>query len=246
MGLCPGDTVLVHAALRQVGPVLGGPDSILAALRHVVGPAGTVLAYADWQGQDEIENYPDRHDDQTPFDLLTSRAARENGFWPELVRTTPGALRSANPGASIVALGARAQWFTADHRLDYGYGPGSPLGRLVEADGKVLMLGAPLDTMTLIHHAEHLADIPHRIVRYRTPMLADDQMVWSSFEEYDTSDPPGETDELPANYIGQVVEAFLATGSGARGTIGAAASVLVDARQIVPFAIAWLERHLSR
>ena len=59
-----------------------------------------------------------------------------------MLRTTPGARRSGNPGASMAALGGRAEWFTADHALDYGYGPQSPLGKLVEADGKTLMLGA--------------------------------------------------------------------------------------------------------
>ena len=170
---------------------------------------------------------------------------RDNGFWPELLRTTPGALRSGNPGASVVALGARSQWFTDNHPLDYGYGPGTPLARLVEADGKTLLLGAPLDTMTLLHHAEHLAAIPHRIRRYDTPMLIDGRIAWRSFEEYDTSDPPGEPGELPLDHIGQIVEAFLATGKGKRGTIGAAPSVLVRATEIVPFATAWLEARLK-
>ncbi|WP_219417977.1 AAC(3) family N-acetyltransferase [Pseudonocardia nigra] len=40
--------------------------------------------------------------------------------------------RSANPGASFAALGARAEWFSAGRPLDYGYGPGSPLAKLVD------------------------------------------------------------------------------------------------------------------
>jgi aminoglycoside 3-N-acetyltransferase len=237
--------VLVHAALRKVGPILGGPDTIVAALRDVLGPDGTILGYADWQGQDEIEAHPELHDDHVPFDPLTSRTVRDNGFWPELLRTTPGALRSGNPGASVVALGGRARWFTDDHPIDYGYGPGSPLARLVEADGRTLLLGAPLDTMTLLHHAEHLAAIPHRIRRYDTPMLIDGKTVWRSFEEYDTSEPPGEPGELPHDHIGRIVEAFLATGNGRRGRIGAAPSVLVNAKDILPFAVRWLEARLK-
>jgi aminoglycoside 3-N-acetyltransferase len=238
--------VLVHAALRQVGPIVGGPDSIVTALRDVLGASGTMLGYTDWQGQDDIDDYPDNRDDLTPFDPHASRATRDNGFWPELLRTTPGALRSGNPGASVAALGGRAEWFTADHPMDYGYGPGSPLGKLIEADGKTLLLGAPLDTMTLLHHAEHLANIPHRTKRYESPLLVVGRTVWRQFEEFDTSDPPGEPGELPIDHIGQIVAAFLATGRGQRGTIGAAPSVLVRAREIVPFAIAWLERALPK
>jgi len=237
--------VLVHAALRKVGPILGGPDMIVAALRDVLGPEGTILGYTDWQGQDDIEAYPDRRDDHPPFDPKTSRAVRDNGYWPELLRTTPGARRSGNPGASVAALGGKAEWFTLDHPLDYGYGPGSPLAKLVDAGGKTLLLGAPLDTMTLLHYAEHLARIPHRIKRYESPLLIDGRTVWRSFEEYDTSDPPGEPGQLPIDHIGQIVEAFLKTGRGKRGTIGAAPSVLVEARQILPFAIDWLEQRLG-
>jgi aminoglycoside 3-N-acetyltransferase len=235
--------VLVHAALRKVGHVMGGADTILDALRDAVGPEGTVLGYVDWDGQDDVEDHPELREHARPFDPLTSRAVRDNGWFPEMLRTTPGALRSTNPGASMAAIGARAQWFTADHVLDYGYGPQSPLGKLVEAGGKTLMLGAPLDRMTLLHHAEHLAQFtPKRIRRYETPMLIDGQVVWKSFEEFDTSNSP---DGLADDYFATIVEDFLATGKGRRGTVGAAPSVLAEAKEIIPFAVSWIERALK-
>jgi aminoglycoside 3-N-acetyltransferase len=43
-----------------------------------------------------------------------------------------------------------------------------------------------------------------------------------------------------------VVEAFLATGNGKRGPVGAAPSILVRAKEIVPFAVRWLEAKLPR
>jgi aminoglycoside 3-N-acetyltransferase len=230
---------MVHAALRQVGPVIGGPDTAIGALRDAVGREGTLLAYADWQGQEDVDAGLPRAD-LPGFDPLTSRASRNNGAFPELLRTTPGAMRSGNPGASIVALGARAAWFAADHPLDYGYGPGSPLAKLVESSGKVLMLGAPVDTMTLLHHAEHLADIPHRIKRFDAPIVVDGQIVWRAFEEFDTTDPPG---TLPETYMATLVEDYLTSVITGRGNVAQARSVLVDAPEIVAFAIEWLERH---
>ena len=230
---------MVHAALRRVGPIIGGPDALIAALRDAVGPDGTLLAYADWQGQEDVDAGAPC-EDITPFDPHASRASRDNGAFPELLRTTPGALRSANPGASVAALGARAEWFTRDHPLDYGYGPGTPFARLVEARGQVLMLGAPLDTMTLLHHAEHVAEIPHRILRYAAPILVEGQVTWHDFEEFDTSDPPG---DLPEDYMAALVGDYLATGQGRQGSVAAARSTLIDAADIMPFAVAWLERH---
>ena len=209
-----------------------------------MGPGGTILGYADWQDQDDFEDYPERRDDIPPFDPLTSRANRDNGFFPEMLRTTPGALRSRNPGASMTALGGRADWFTADHALDYGYGSQSPLGKLVEAGGKTLLLGCPWDRITLLHHAEHVADyFPKRIKRYESPIMVGGKTVWRRFEEFNTSHSP---DGLPEDYFIGVVEEFLASGKGKRGTIGAAPSVLIKAKEIVPFAVDWLETKLPK
>ena len=251
LGLKPGDAVLVHAALRKVGPVAGGADMIIAALRDAVGPQGTILGYADWQGMDgaladdAVFNDPAIRPDIPPFDPKTSRATRDNGAFPELLRTTPGALRSGSPGASCVAIGGRAEWFVADHALDYGYGPDSPFGELVAAEGRVLMLGAPLDTMTLLHHAEHLAQIPgKRVIRYEAPILVGSETVWRQFEEFDTSNPIVAT--LPDDYFALVVEDFLGTGSGMRGQVGQAPCVLVPAAEMVAYGVEWLESRFRR
>lgn len=245
LGLVPGDAVLVHSGLRSVGPILGGPDALIDALADAVGPEGTVLGYCDWIYDDRFLDDASLRPHVPAFDPERSRATRDNGAFPELLRTTPGARRSGNPGASMAALGGHAAWFTADHALDYGYGPQSPLGKLVSAKGKTLLLGAPLDTMTLLHHAEHLADIADkRLRRYQAPMLIDGKTVWRQFEEFDTADPV--VDGLEGDYFEEVVEDFLATGQGRRGLVGHAPSVLVDAPAIVAFAVQWLERRFGR
>lgn len=249
LGLAPGDLVMVHAALRRVGAVLGMGDTVIAALRDAVGPEGTLAAYADWEA--DYEDLLDEHGrvpmwwkpHVPPFEREWSRAVRHNGLFPELLRTTRGAVASANPGARIVALGARVEWLTAEHAQDYGYGPGSPFARLAQANGKVLMLGAPLDTMTLIHHAEHLADIPKRVIRKEVPFASEAGTEWRTIEEFDTADPPEGFDD---DYFGTVVEDFLATGRGARGKVGDADCVLLDAAPMLAFAVDWIERNAPR
>ena len=243
LGLEPGDAVLTHAALRKVGRILGGPDALIDAIMDVIGPEGTLMGYCDWQGQDDIEDYPELSEDVPPFDPARSRSTRDNGAFPELLRTTPGALRSGSSGPSVAALGGRAAWFTADHALDYGYGPESPFGKLVASKGKTMLIGAPHDTMTLLHHAEHVAQFPNkRIRRYRYPMLVDGEKVWVETKEFDTSNAP---DGLEEDYFTTIVTAFLATGRGRTGKIGQANSVLVPANEIVPFAVRWIEERLG-
>lgn len=247
LGLRRGDMVMVHAAMRRVGPLPGGPDVLIGALRDVVGPAGTVAAYTDWDAAhetllDKDGRIPAAWRAHVPaFDPAASRAIRDNGILPEFLRTTPGARRSGNPGASVAAIGAGADWLTADHPLDYGYGEGSPFARLVEAGGRVLMAGAPLDTMTLLHHAEHLARIPgKRVRRVETPFATETGTVWRTVEEFDTSMPVA--DGLEEDCFATIVEDFLATGRGASGPLGRATAHLVDAAAITPFAVDRLER----
>lgn len=244
LGLSSGDAVLTHAALRKVGPILGGPDSLIAAILDVVGPQGTLLVYCDWQFEDEVLLNPALREHIPPFDPLRSRSIRDNGAFPELVRTTPGARRSDNPGASCAALGGKADWFTAEHAYDYGYGPQSPFGKLVAAGGKTMLVGAPRDTMTLLHHAEHVADFPHkRIRRYECPILIDGEVSWRWFEEFDTSEVP---DGVPDDYFATIVSAFLDSGQGRMGLVGSAPTVLVAARAMLDFAVSWLEQQLAK
>lgn len=247
LGVGPGDAVMVHAAMRKVGPLLNGPDALIGALADAVGPEGTILAYTDWDAAyeellDEAGRVPAAWRAHVPpFDPAASRAIRDHGVFAEFVRTTPGARRSGNPGASVAALGARAGWLTADHPLDYGYGEGSPFAKLVEAGGKVLMAGAPYDTMSLLHHAEHLARIRgKRVRRYEVPFATPDGVHWRMLEEFDTSSPV--VAGQPDDYFADIVRAFLATGAGAQGMVGAAPSLIVDAPAICAFAVEWLER----
>ena len=249
LGLRPGDVVMAHGALSRVGPLLNGPDAVIGALLDATAPGGTVVAYTDWDARDdELLDADGRvpaawREHVPPFDPRASRAARANGALPEFLRTTPGAVRSANPGASVAALGERAAWLTADHPLDYGYGPGTPLARLVEAGGKVVLIGAPHDTMTLLHHAEHLADLPaKRVIRYEVPLATAEGTRWRFAEEYDTSRPVTPAlDALDDDPFALIVAAFLAEGRGTVGTVGHAPATLVEAAPMVAFAVAWLE-----
>jgi aminoglycoside 3-N-acetyltransferase len=106
------------------------------------------------------------------------------------------------------------------------------------------MIGAPLDTITLLHHAEHLANIPEkRVRRYRRRMPSEDGPVWVDFEEFDTCDPVASY--LPDNVFERIAQDHLAAGFGREGRIGRAVSYLFDAAELVRFGVDWLERDAS-
>jgi aminoglycoside 3-N-acetyltransferase len=236
LGLATGAVVMVHASLRSVGPVVGGANVIVQALLDVIGVSGTLMAYVDF------EPFFDEADDEIPvFDKRVARAARDHGVLHEVLRTWPGALRSDHPDAGVAAIGRLAEWITSDHPFAYGYGNGTPFDKALQAHVQVLMLGAPLDTITLLHCAEHHARIPNkRVVAYRRLMPGPNGPAWVTFEEFDTAHPV--TERLPEDCFDQIARAYLDSGRGAVGSVGAATATLLDGADLVRFGVEWLER----
>lgn len=188
---------------------------------------------AEWQ-QAYLDECP-------PFNPKKSRAYRKWSILTEYLRTWPGAYRSNHPEASFAAVGARAKRLTENHPLQYGFGPGSPLAKLCEANGKVLLLGAPFDAITLLHYAENLAKVPNkRMVRYKAPILRNKKRVWVEIEEFDTCG-----DILPnaRAYFDIIPCEFLSFGKGLSGKVGTAQSHLFDANEFINFAVQWIERN---
>jgi aminoglycoside 3-N-acetyltransferase len=236
---------MVHGSLRAIGPIIGGVNELVRALLDVAGPSGTLCAYLDFEPFYEEEDTWSGDPAVPVFDKLTAHAARDHGILHETLRTWPGALRSDHPDAGVMALGPLAEEIVSPHPLQYGYGDNTPFARIAERGGYVLMLGAPLDTVTMIHYADHLARIPDkRMVRYRRLMPGVDGPEWIWFEEFETSEPVHAA--LPENYIERIVEAFLAEGNGWQTPLGNAKATLLPMKELIPFAVAWVEREIGK
>jgi len=246
LGIREGQTVMMHASVKAVGGVMGGPDVILSVLIETLGRTGTLMMYAGWEDiPDYVSELPEEDqqtyfDEYPVFDPVTARAVRDHSILAEFLRTIPGTERSLNPEASMIAIGAQAGWITRDHPMNYGYGAGSPLAKLVEIKGQVLMLGAPLDTITLLHYAENRAKMRHKnTVQYSCPVMVEGQKVWVEIEDFDTGD---HHDDYTFE---QIALEYLAANRGRRGRIGNAESFLFDADDLADFAIRWLETHFG-
>ncbi|WP_059010386.1 aminoglycoside 3-N-acetyltransferase [Streptomyces specialis] len=257
LGLGTGDTVMFHTRMSALGWVAGGTQAVIGALLDVVGPRGTLMVTCGWNDAlpYEFPTWPRAWQDAVrahhpAYDPLLSEADHANGRLPEALRRRPGAVRSRHPDASFAALGADAHALMADHPWDHPHGPGSPLAHLVEARGKVLMLGAPLDSFTLLHHAEALADAPgKRFVEFEQPITVDGKRVWRRFRDIDSSDGAFDySGVVPADVewpFTAIARDMLAAGIGTSGTTGAATSHLFDAADATRFGVAWMESKLT-
>ncbi|HEY8467851.1 MAG TPA: aminoglycoside 3-N-acetyltransferase [Solirubrobacterales bacterium] len=252
-GVAPGGALIVHTRMSALGWVVGAAETVAWALLDALGPEGTLVAYTSWEEHayddaDRPEGLAEAYRAGPPvFDPATSEAVRDHGRVPERIRTWPGAVRSAHPEASVAALGARAEWIAHPHAD--GYGPESPFARLVEAEGQVLMLGAPLDTITLLHHAEAIARARgRRELTYTVWVREGDRVAERTITDIDTRD--GAYDyaslKLDVDEFEAIARDALAAGIGTRGKVGEATCHLFEARALTEFAVAWLEERFGR
>jgi aminoglycoside 3-N-acetyltransferase len=251
LGLRPGSVVVVHCRMSALGTVVGGAETVVRALLDAVGPEGTLVAYVGWEDAppDDLDALDDADRDvllaeQPVYDPAVGRARRDHGRVAEALRTWPGAVHSGHPEAGVAAVGREARAVALPHPLDDGYGHGTPYARVVERGGQVVLLGAALDTVTLVHHAEAIARVPgKRRVAWRCPVLVDGRREWRTLHDIDTSTGafPYERITGGVDYVGFLAGAALERGAGRSRPLGAGTGHAFDARRLMECAVELIE-----
>ena len=219
LGVRAGDVLLVHTSFRAVRPVAGGPTGFIAALREAVGPAGT-LVMPSWGD-----------DDATPFDPRTTPVSADLGIVAETFRHLPDVERSAHPFA-FAAIGPAAAHITGDPLPLPPHAPASPVGRVHELDGQVLLLGVGHDADTTLHLAELLGGAPYRTPKHCTVRGGDGRPMRVDY---------GENDHCCERFA--LADDWLrARGLQREGRVGSAPARLVRARDVVGVAREQLAR----
>lgn len=241
LGVTEGDVVMLHASVRRVGEVAGGPDEIHLALRDALGSSGTLMMYVGCpsyyddigrgvltaeQEREVLEKHP-------PFNPLTTRSARSHGVLVEFFRTYPGTIVNHHV-TRFAAAGAQAELLLAEHPWDFAYGVNSPLDRFRTLDGIILLLGSDHDEVTFLHHVEHMVDFPNKnITRYKVPHESGSVVVWRDVQEVDSNVAHA---SWPARFFAQIVDGYLAHVANRGGRVGGATAYLIPARELYSFA----------
>ena len=243
LGVAPGDVVMLHASVRAVGAIAGGPDQIHLALKEALGASGTLVMYASCpEGYDDVGRGHLTEDQERqyleklpPFDPAADRSQRDNGTLVEFFRTYPGSRVNAHV-ARFVVWGRHAEHLISSQPWDYAFGRGSALERFVDLGGKILLLGCDHDTVTFLHYAEHVVDIPgKRVSRFKVPVEEQGIRVWRDMVEFDSSEAAHPN--WPARFFARLVDSYLRLGRNAGGRVGDAESFLVDAQGLLGFAL---------
>ena len=160
IGLSAGTTVMVHTSLSAIGYVCGGAQAVIEALTETVGPEGTIMMpMQSWKNLDpedgvhwniEEEYWQIIRDNWPAYDKHIT-PTNTMGAVAEMFRSWPGVLRSDHPARSVAAWGKNAEYLVSNHDLSNIFGDGSPIGKLYELDGSVLLIGVGYDKNTSLH-----------------------------------------------------------------------------------------------
>ena len=244
LGIEAGDTMMLHASVRAVGEIAGGPDQIHLALKDVLTAQGTLIMYAscpryyDEVGRGNLTKEQEEEilEKLPAFDPLTARSARDHGPLVEFFRTYPDS-RVNRHVARFVVWGKHADYLISEQPWNYAFGLHSPLDRFFGLDGKIVLLGSDHDAVTFLHSVEHVADIPgKRIARYQVPVMENGYRVWRAMEEFDTSSD-GVHANWPDRFFAKIVDSLLATTRNNGARVGQAMTYILNARELLDFAL---------
>ena len=243
VGVGKDQTIMVHTSLGSLGFVCGGAQTVIEALLESVGVDGTIMMPTQswknldpttgvhWEEPEEWwqiirENWPAYNKDITPTNTM--------GAVAEMFRKWPGTLRSNHPARSVAANGKYADYLTKDHDLSNIFGDGSPIGKLYELDGYVLLIGVGYDKNTSLHLADARAAYPgkHNNKEY-SAIMENGERVWKG---YSTLFVDGED-------FNEIGEAFEREHFVQRVSLGNGMIAFMKQRELVDFAVNWIEHN---
>ena len=243
VGVHTGQTLMVHTSLSKIGYVCGGAQTVIQALTEAVGECGTIMMPTQsWKNLDPedgvhdevaVEDWQIIRDNWPAYDKQLT-PTNTMGAVAEMFRSWPGVIRSDHPARSVAAWGKNAEYLVSNHNLSNIFGDGSPIGKLYELDGSVLLIGVGYDKNTSLHLADVRADYPgkHTCIEH-SAVMENGERVW---KEYETLFVDGED----FNDIGT---AFETAYTVSKLNLGDAESKLMKQRELVDFAVTWIEKN---
>lgn len=245
LGVRPGMTLLVHSSMKALGGwVAGGPVAVILALEAAIGPAGTLVMPAHtgeltdpagWRCPPVQESWWESIRRTMPAYDPDLSPTYKMGVIPECFRKQKGVLRSSHPHVSFAAWGRHAAEVTGSHSLDYGLGEGSPLARIYDLDGYVLLLGVGHGNNTSLHLAEARSRyVTAAQITANAPVTIDGVRQWISFQDVDGD--PSDFETLGNDYE-------RAGGPVIHGRIAQAPAILLPQRPLVDYAVEWINHN---
>lgn len=150
LGIRAGDAVIVHSSLSRLGRVAGGPAAVCRALMGLITKKGTLLMPSFNHGAAFAKGTPGYY---SPRETPTTNGAIADAFW-----RMPGVHRSLDPIHAVSAWGRDARALVKDHHKVITMGENSPIQKLEQRDGKVVLIDAPF-----ANTFQHVVEMTNRV-----------------------------------------------------------------------------------
>ena len=141
---------MVHASWRANNGFKGSPIEFISALKEAIGRDGLLaMTSLPYHNESSAEFLSRGH----PMDVR--RTPSRMGLLTEVFRRDREVVRSLSPTHPVLAWGRDAADFIAGHEdTAIPFGSESPFGRLLQRDGKILLIDAPYASITFTHFLE--------------------------------------------------------------------------------------------
>ncbi|MGM0411614.1 MAG: aminoglycoside N(3)-acetyltransferase [Bacillota bacterium] len=241
-GLKKSSTIIVHSSLSSLGWVCGGSVALIEALMEVITCSGNIIMpthsgdYSEpkyWGNPAVPENWWETIRKEMPAFRPEVTPTRGVGVVPEIFRKYPKTVRSFHPINSFAAWGKDANEIIINHKLDSSLGEKSPLQKIYDLNGQILLIGTDHESNTSLHLAEYKANYDKKIKEYGAPMIKNGERIWADFKEIEVDSD--DFQELGNDYekINEYTEFNLAHST----------AKLFSQPDIVDFAIDWFEKN---
>ncbi|MBC7959900.1 MAG: AAC(3) family N-acetyltransferase [Vallitaleaceae bacterium] len=242
-GVDEGQTLFVHTSLKSLGFVVGGAETVIRALLEIVGEEGTlVMPSQTWKNLDPSTGVhweePEEwwqiiRDNWPPYDKAVTPAINM-GAVAEMLRSWPSAKRSDHPARSVAAVGKHAEFITKEHDLANIFGTNSPVDKLYQLDGCVLLIGVGYNKNTSLHLAEVRAHFSSKkFTQESSAILVDGKREWVTY----TTQSVDDVDFL------EIGKDFDEEANVQVHQVGNASVRLMKQRQLVDWTVKWLEKN---
>lgn len=152
-GIRHDDVVTVHASLREVGPIEGGADGLIDAMKDYLRNGLLLIPTHTWANVNAANPHFDVRSTVPCIGTLAKVAAfRKDG------------VRSLHPTHSMAGFGRHArEYLLGEEHASTPAPVGGALSRLYEVGGKVLLIGVGHERNTYLHAVDERISRPNRL-----------------------------------------------------------------------------------
>ncbi len=243
LGVKPASTIIMHSALSQIGWTVGGPVSVIKAVMEILTPKGTLVMPSftgDNSEPSKWENPPVPQDwweiirINMPAFYPSITPTRGLGIIAETFRKCPNVMRSDHPISSFAAWGKYAKKVIENHELESNLGENSPLARIYDMNGQILLLGVSHSNNSSLHLAEYRCEYEgKRTAPTGSAIQVKNERKWVVWNELNHNSDDFEK-------LGHNFETMIRYQPK---KVGIAESRLLSQRKMVDFAVKWLEKN---